>query len=265
MNDKGIYPTIKDCDVPIYKCKFDYTPDYTPMVVLGLFVITVFFILPCFIRTLNKFLFQKIFFKKKTLYQFLISDNSKKLQKLKEKDKLNRIKILKEAKRATDGKSILQEHPVKRKMKNKSIYELKAIEEDKNDIPYTLREIPNKGIDAVQKIKSFDFTPSKEGSSKKNLNGDSTSKKMLIEEGSIGSGNEDVKYSRFKSNKKNKISDFEKKMFDEMDEDVIGFSKNRTVTKKMKIKKSIQDEMDEDVQGARNSTSAKKMKILKRR
>lgn len=55
-----------------------------------------------------------------------------------------------------------------------------------------------------------------------------------------------------------------RKVSDEMDEG-ISLSKNRTKSRKLKIKKNDDDKMDEEVQGLKNMATSKSKMIVKRR
>lgn len=262
-------PTIEECRQSdpenLYRCRFQYPLDLTPIAVLIAFVAVLFFFLPCTVRTLNKVLFQKIFSKKRTLYQFCCS--GKKLRRfIKEKKKYKKVKGKRQIIKRK-SKKILQNHPVKRSMNNRSIYELNFKTESENDIPYSFREIDGDG--SIKKVKTFTTTPFKNSSDQ--LNG-STSKKLMEEEFSMkslkGGSDKNPKvsnfndYSKINSKGSGKPGNEYKKLDDsvEMDEDVT-FSRNMTYTKKLKIKKTILDEMDEEIEGVKNRIGFTKKKL----
>lgn len=270
MDENGLYPSIEKCEVPIYRCKFHYSPDYTPIIVLFIVVFSLFFIIPCFVRTLNKILFEELHKFGSCLKKCVKKKKKKRVEidfgKLEEKSRLKNKRL--------NFKGILQDHPVKKGIKNKSIYTLRKFKEEDNDIPYTLREIPNKNA-GVQKVKSFQFTPSQPRVSKKR-HVESTSKQLIEDE--FYSLSSKKKRSQFleKSpvisnfdNGKSKRKLFESKKISvrkrssEMDEK-ISARKNRTASRKLKIKKTIQDEMDEEVLKINNVRNGTRLVVGRR-
>lgn len=257
-------PTIDECrqadPSTLYKCRFQYPLDLTPIAALIAFVAILFFFVPCSVRTLNKVLFQKIFSKERTLFQFCCS--GKKLQKfIKGRKKYKKVKGKKDMILKIKDKKILQNHPVKRNMNNRSIYELNFKTESENDIPYSFREVDGDG--SIKKVKTFTTTPFKSSSGKIN---ESTSKKLLEEEFSIKGNTKNPKISSFNDKTGKKPDNQYKKLNDsmEMDEDVT-FSRNMTYTKKLKIKKTILDEMDEENEVKnRIGFTKKKLTVMKR-
>lgn len=138
MDENGLYPSIAECGVPIYRCKFHYEPDYKPMLVLLIILFVVFLIIPCFIRVLNKILFQEYTIVKKCLCSCIKKTKNKANETL----KINKVyNATIQSRRRMNKKGIIHDHPMKKGMKNKSIYDIGNLkQESENDIPYTLRK-----------------------------------------------------------------------------------------------------------------------------
>lgn len=60
QNEHGIYKSISDCPRPLITCKFDYNPDYSPIIVLFVIVLIIFVIFPYTVKLMNIAFFSKI-------------------------------------------------------------------------------------------------------------------------------------------------------------------------------------------------------------